>query len=116
MSFPVSQKKPFPFSSVSYKIAFIFLFPLLVFAFTIASPLHPFVDGTPYTDSSVFETVAMMMQRGYMPYRDSFDHKGPVFIKLHRIFHFPYKWRLGSRVLVYAFDLHFYLQNRPPCH
>lgn len=86
MSFPVSQKKPFPFSSVSYKkIAFIFLFPLLVFAFTIASPLHPFVDGTPYTDSSVFETVAMMMQRGYMPYRDSFDHKGPILYLLNYI-------------------------------
>ena len=31
-----------------------------------------------YTDSGVFKTVAMMMERGYMPYRDTFDHKGPL--------------------------------------
>lgn len=64
---------------------FIFVCSILVFAFTIASPIHPFVGGTPYTDASVFETVAMMMQRGYMPYLDSFDHKGPVIYLLNYI-------------------------------
>lgn len=48
----------------------------LLFGFN--SPLHPWVGGEAYTDSSVFKTVALMMEHGYMPYRDSFDHKGPI--------------------------------------
>ena len=48
----------------------------LLFGFN--SPLHPWVGSEAYTDSSVFKTVALMMEHGYMPYRDSFDHKGPI--------------------------------------
>lgn len=40
-------------------------------------PLQPWINGSTGIDSSVFLTVAMMMEKGYMPYRDSFDHKGP---------------------------------------
>ena len=29
-------------------------------------------------DSSVFQTVAFYMSKGYMPYKDVFDHKGPL--------------------------------------
>lgn len=47
-------------------------------SFLINSPLHPWIQGATYTDSSVFRTVVLMMQNGYMPYRDSFDHKGPL--------------------------------------
>lgn len=42
------------------------------------SPIHPWQNKTIGTDSSVFKTVAMVMQRGGMPYRDTFDHKGPL--------------------------------------
>lgn len=42
-----------------------------------ASPLHPWIHGELNVDSGVFQTVALMMEHGYMPYRDSFDHKGP---------------------------------------
>lgn len=35
-------------------------------------------NGNPGTDSSVFQTVAMLMSEGMMPYRDTFDHKGPL--------------------------------------
>ncbi len=48
------------------------------FAFLGASPLHPFRGADVLTDSAVFKTVAMMMKKGYMPYRDTFDHKGPL--------------------------------------
>ena len=34
--------------------------------------------GYPGTDSSVFEYIAMIIQQGYMPYVDTFDHKGPL--------------------------------------
>lgn len=50
----------------------------LSFTFLLNSPLHPWVGGDSGTDSSVFKTVTMMMEKGYMPYRDSFDHKGPL--------------------------------------
>lgn len=49
-----------------------------VFLFLLNSELYPFGNGKSSTDSSVFRTVAMMMDKGYMPYRDSFDHKGPL--------------------------------------
>lgn len=48
------------------------------FFFSINSPLHPWVGSNALTDSSVFKTIALMMERGFIPYRDSFDHKGPL--------------------------------------
>ena len=54
-----------------------FLF-VITFLFLFNSPLHIWKCGETGTDSSVFKTVALMMSKGYMPYRDSFDHKGPL--------------------------------------
>lgn len=48
------------------------------FCALIASPMHIWNKGMVWGDSSVFRTVAMMMEKGYVPYRDTFDHKGPV--------------------------------------
>ncbi|MCH5257520.1 MAG: hypothetical protein J1D87_09510 [Lachnospiraceae bacterium] len=56
-------------------IAFIFA---AAFVFLLKSPLNFWIRGDAETDSSVYKTVAFMMSRGYMPYRDSFDHKGPL--------------------------------------
>lgn len=39
------------------------------------NPLH---IGNTYPDSSVFNYVARLILRGGMPYRDTFDHKGPL--------------------------------------
>ena len=50
----------------------------LTFVVMLQSPLRPGNSGLSGTDSSVFQTVVMMMRRGAMPYRDSFDHKGPL--------------------------------------
>lgn len=49
----------------------------------VASPLHPWIHGELNIDSGVFQTVALMMEHGYMPYRDSFDHKGPYLYVLN---------------------------------
>ncbi|SFC74919.1 hypothetical protein [Butyrivibrio sp. YAB3001] len=51
---------------------------VLVLLFGFNSPLHPWIGREAATDSSVFKTVALMMEHGYMPYKDSFDHKGPL--------------------------------------
>lgn len=53
------------------------IFVLFTFIFLLNSPSHIFGNKEPLTDSSVFKTVALMMDNGYLPYRDSFDHKGP---------------------------------------
>lgn len=51
---------------------------ICTFIFLLNSPLNIWTHAEAYTDSSVFKTVAYMMDKGYMPYRDSFDHKGPL--------------------------------------
>ncbi|WP_026513916.1 ArnT family glycosyltransferase [Butyrivibrio sp. LB2008] len=62
------------------------LFSIIVsLVFLFCSPIHPWIVGKAYTDSSVFMTVALMMERGYMPYRDTFDHKGPFIYILNYI-------------------------------
>ena len=60
------------------EMAIVLLFIASAFVILLESPLHPWGDGQISTDSSVFETVGMMMHKGFMPYRDSFDHKGPL--------------------------------------
>ena len=43
------------------------------------SPLNPFVsNAVPGQDSSVFIYVGNILKRGLMPYKDTFDHKGPL--------------------------------------
>ncbi len=57
----------------------IFWFLLLItFIFLFKSPLHPWVESDSGVDSSVFKSIAIMMDNGLMPYRDTFDHKGPL--------------------------------------
>ncbi|MCR5148956.1 MAG: glycosyltransferase family 39 protein [Eubacterium sp.] len=48
------------------------------FFFLMRSPLHPWLGRDSGIDSSVYKTISLMMQRGFMPYKDSFDHKGPL--------------------------------------
>ncbi len=68
----------------SFENSIIILFSLIfAFFFLIESPLHPWNCGSTATDSSVFKTIALMMEKGYMPYKDSFDHKGPVLYVLN---------------------------------
>lgn len=69
------------------------LMAFLSFVFLLESPLHPWIGGDTKTDSSVFKTVALMMEKGYMPYRDSFDHKGPLIYILN--------W-IGNRISSYS--------------
>ena len=51
---------------------------LAVFFVLLQSPLLPRTNLYPYTDSSVFQLIAEMLLDGGMPYRDVFDHKGPL--------------------------------------
>ncbi len=60
------------------QLPLLIMFLLLSFLFLTNSPLHPWKNAEPGRDSSVFETVAMMMMDGSIPYKDTFDHKGPL--------------------------------------
>ena len=53
------------------------LIALITFVFSLQCSPNLWYNVEAGTDSSVFRTVAMMMDRGYVPYRDTFDHKGP---------------------------------------
>lgn len=48
------------------------------FIMSLNSFSSPFRPGSSATDSSVFQYVARVIIRGGMPYRDTFDHKGPL--------------------------------------
>lgn len=61
----------------------IYIFTLSLI-FLMKSPLNIWCqNGESGTDSSVFRTVAFYMSKGYMPYRDIFDHKGPFLYLLN---------------------------------
>lgn len=56
------------------------------FVFSIQSNFNLFMNARyAGVDSSVFRTVAMYMRDGYMPYRDIFDHKGPLLYLYNRL-------------------------------
>lgn len=53
-------------------------FLIISFLFLIKSPLHIWNNSISGTDSSVFRTIAMQIENGLVPYKDTFDHKGPL--------------------------------------
>ena len=57
----------------------------LAFFFAMKSPLNPWTNGSSDIDSSVFKYVAFVMSEGGMPYKDAFDHKGPLLYVLNYI-------------------------------
>lgn len=56
------------------------LFLLSAFSVFICmqAELAIFSRGISGRDSSVFRYIAYLMRKGYVPYRDTFDHKGPI--------------------------------------
>lgn len=66
---------------------------LITFVFLLKSPLHIWNRADAGIDSSVFQTIALMMDNGYVPYRDTFDHKGPLIYLIN--------W-IGRRISTYG--------------
>ena len=44
----------------------------------LQSPNSPLSNVPEYVDSGVFQYIGRKILEGYMPYRDIFDHKGPL--------------------------------------
>lgn len=80
-----TKKKRSLISSNQENIIAFLVSTVIAFFFLLKSWQHPWLNVETGTDSSVFKTIAMMMEKGYMPYRDSFDHKGPLLYILNWI-------------------------------
>jgi hypothetical protein len=65
----------------------------------LCSPLHPFANNSPNVDSSSFMLFGKLMAQGVMPYRDIFDHKGPL------IYVFNWLGMLAGRTGVWVIEL-----------
>ncbi|AZU63995.1 ArnT family glycosyltransferase [Neobacillus mesonae] len=67
---------------IKNKVEMLFYFGLLLlfgFLISLLSPLNPFSNVAPDVDSSVFLYIGESMAKyGQLPYRDVFDHKGPL--------------------------------------
>lgn len=71
---------------------------LLAFIFSFQCSNNLFYTGPTLSDSSVFKYVARVIMDGGMPYKDTFDHKGPLIYLLNVLgIHIAY-WR-GSWVI-----------------
>lgn len=51
--------------------------------FLVQCTANPWQLSPAITDSGVFQYIGMLMAKGYMPYRDIFDHKGPLLLYLN---------------------------------
>ena len=58
------------------KIAIPLFLVLVSFITSFQFASFPFISRLPGTDSSVFIYIGQMMHKGFVPYRDMFDHKG----------------------------------------
>ena len=95
-------------SLISFLTAIVFMFE---------SPLDPFIRYMKVdTDSAVSRTVAYMMYRGYAPYKDTFDHKGPLIFIVNYIGDYVISDRFGlwliEVVLLAVSALFMYLTSR----
>lgn len=60
-------------------------FVCLALFLTIQSVNSPISKNYAYSDYSVYQYVAKIMREGGMPYRDTFDHKGPAFYLVNEL-------------------------------
>lgn len=59
-------------------LAIILGFIIISCVIIINNPSFPWGDGSSGSDTNVFLTVGRQMENGMMPYKDTFDHKGPL--------------------------------------
>jgi len=84
----------------SLRITFVFLTSVLITMFaTKSSPLFPFND---WVDANAYFTVGKSILKGYVPYRDLYDHKGPILFFIHALASFV---SYDSFFGVYIFEL-----------
>ena len=63
----------------------VLLIVLMAFLFSLTARSQIFITYSDYIDSSVFQYIARIIQIGGIPYRDTFDHKGPFLYCLNTL-------------------------------
>ena len=82
---------------------------LLVFTFVFSMQCIPniWTYEEAKKDSSVFRTVALLMDNGFIPYRDTFDHEGPLVYLINwlgmQIGYYKGIWWIEYIVLLFTF-------------
>ena len=61
-----------------YRIFYALVLFTICFCISLYNPQNPFKSIYAKGDTSVYQYIAKMMWQGSLPYRDIFDHKGPV--------------------------------------
>ena len=80
---------------ILFVIFIISLFTILCFS-TSTSPIY---KNYYEDDSSIFIVMGKAMKQGLVPYKDVFDHKGPVFFAIQLLGQIIYEGRLGMFIL-----------------
>lgn len=92
MSKSISNKKIAIFCSLFF----------IAFLISLLSSINVFSKDIPYTDSSVFLTIGKGMNEGLTPYKDFFDHKGPLIYFIN-----AFGWSLGKLTGVWVLEIFF---------
>lgn len=71
----------------------VFFVALLSFLVSLQASNHIWRTGNTGVDSSVFQYVARVIRSGGMPYRDTFDHKGPLLYLINVLGMQAAEWR-----------------------
>ncbi len=79
-------------NNITNLLIYAFFF-IVAFMFLFESPLHIWNGSESWVDSSVFKTIALLMSKGYTPYLDTFDHKGPLIYLINYIGYFISSYR-----------------------
>lgn len=74
---------------------------ILTFLIAVQNSDSIWGNGETWVDASVYKYVAWMIDLGYMPYKDTFDHKGPLVYLLFLVGRRIASWR-GVWVLYFA--------------
>lgn len=68
-------------------VRYVFFLALSLTALYFASESSPFYARNPWDDVSIYYSIGRGITQGYVPYRDMFDHKGPVVFFLFALGH-----------------------------
>lgn len=76
---PKGGEMPLPGKQASFLALFAFI---IISVCSTSSPLYAF---NTWVDANVYFTIGKSMLKGMLPYRDLFDHKGPLLYALHAL-------------------------------
>ena len=79
------KQKPITYKGFIWKFLLISGFLIYSGWLMLQSPNSPLSNVPEYVDSGVFQYIGRKILEGYMPYRDIFDHKGPLLYLLNAL-------------------------------